>query len=315
MKPLKNLLWVLLAIGTLFYNADTASAQSNRKLYIAMADLSPAIKSCMSQNGITAIPVIYSKEVDPDNQMKVNEQSFTNAVQQKIPDASYSGYAAVDWEGKILTNLIFSPVNTSQYQDALSEYLKLLNLAKQLRPNAKWGLFPIPYPPPADKSKLKFINPVTDLLKACDVFFPQLYVSFNDRSDSGRRSNPEKDQWVVDNIQSILATAKALNKPVLPFIWHRFYGTGSEFKGNNLKLIPLDEFNTYIDKIMSIDYQGKKVDGLVWWGNDSYFFKAKSQAMTDEFNNNHRGGNFANYHDSLLTKYISKINKTVKSKN
>jgi len=315
MKPLKNLTWVLLIMGSVICSADLAHAQStNRKLYIAMSDVTPAIKSCMADNNITAIPVIYSKEVDPDNQLKVNEQSFTNVVQQKIPDASYAGYAAIDWEGKILLNLIFSPVNTSQYQDALGEYTKLIRLAKQLRPNAKWGFFPIPYPPPADKANLKNVNPVTSLLKECDVFYPQLYVSYNERTDSGSRSDSEKGQWVTDNVQSILATAKSLNKPVMPFIWHRFYGGGSEYKGNNLKLIPLNDFNTYVQKILSINYQGKKVDGLVWWGNDSYFYNTKSQVMVNEFNS-HRSGNFGHYHDSLLTKYITKINGTVKSGN
>src|ERR1700761_3336017 len=142
------------------FKSDGQSISQNSKVYVAMPDIGPSVTEFMLQNKFKIIQVFYTREIDPNESMILNVDAFTNAINKKIPDASASGYAAIDWEGKILTSLIFSPVNSSEYNNALKEYIKVLQLGKQLRPNIKWGFFPLPYPMPLNKNDIGKINTV-----------------------------------------------------------------------------------------------------------------------------------------------------------
>ena len=181
-----------------------------------------------------------------------------------------------------------------------------IRLAKKLRPNVKWGFFGIPFQP--FKNDKRQSNVDIPLLSECDAFFPQLYFDYNPGNGNGRRSRSEKQDWLDFNLKNILAMASKMNKPVLGFIWHRYYSPG--FKNNALKLIPLDEFNEYVKETMAYSNNGKSVDGLIMWGNDTYFYTTKSQPLVDEFKAT-GGSDFKAYHDTLVYRYANKINATI----
>ncbi len=299
---LSVLIFLLNIISQLTYS------QSANKLYMAMPDAGPTTKDFIKQNNIPNVPVLSSKDMSPTGEPKLDVQNFTNAIIKHIPDANATGYAVIDWEGKISSDLIFSAQSSDEYQNALAEYSKAIKLAKQLRPNMKWGFFGIPFQP--FKNDTRKVNIEIPLLDLCDAFYPQLYFDYNANKPNGHRSKSEKDAWISFNLSNVLAIAQKMNKPVLGFIWHRYYGPAAQ----NLRLIPLNEFDAYIKEVLAANYNGKSVDGVIWWGPDTYYYTIKSQALVDELNSSGTQ-NFEAYHDALIYKYIQQAYKVANSLN
>ena len=302
--PLKLTASILLLCCNLF----SATAQT-AQLYVSMSDLGPKTKSFMQQNNVKELPVIYTKMVDPDNSLTVNEQALSAAINKYIPDSNASGYACIDWENKLSAALQLANQNSPEFKNAQNEFIKALKIAKRLRPKILWGFFGVPFQPLDPKDSRK-VNPDIPLAKMVDVYFPQLYFDYNQDRSGGLRSNTEKDLWVKYNLASVLKVADKYNKPVLGFIWHRFYSAG--FKQNSLQLIPDYELDGYVKSILKLSYNGRHVVGLTMWGNDTYFFGSKDQGqpLQDEFNSTGRS-DFSSYHDDLITKYLTRINNTM----
>lgn len=294
----------------LFFVNIGAFAQSTKvKLFIGMNDLGPATNSFIAANNIPNVPIFNAKDIDPGNVLKLDEQAFTNAIEKRIPNTSVYGYAVIDWEGKIEVPLEFGDANSPEYQSSLAEFTKTIELAKKLRPKMKWGFFGMPFPP-LDKRDTRTNNIVTPLLQLSDVFYPQFYVPYNmKQAQTGSRSIAEKDQFVSDNLLQALTLAQQMNKPVIVFVWHRFYSAG--FKQNSLQLIPLNEFDEYMKEILALNYKGKKVEGLILWGADTYYYSVKSKPVVDEFDGS-KSKDFKSYHDSLIYKYMKRLNQTAK---
>jgi hypothetical protein len=290
----------------LIFNINGAFAQSEVNLYISMPDLESKTKSLMQEDNISSVPVIYTKMIDPNGALKLDSQSFTSAINQYIPNANSVGNAVIDWESKLSVDLELQPQNSTAFQYAEAEFTKAITLAKKLRPNMKWGFFGVPWQP-LEKRDTRRVNSDIPLLKLCDVFYPQLYVPYNTERNDGRRTKSEKDDWISHYLLGTLKIAKAMNKPVIAFIWHRYYG-----RDNSLKLMPLDEFTDYIKEIIALSYQRKKVDGLVMWGNDHYYYTIKSPALVSEFDSS-GVSNYTDYHDELMRKYLQEAYKTVRS--
>jgi hypothetical protein len=284
-------------------NIFYASAQSSNKLYMCMPDVGPRTKQLMKQNNVQDVPIFGMTG------MTLDAQKFSSAITKSIPDANYDGYAVIDWEGKAGTALEMESQDSPAYKDALSEFTKAIKLAKQMRPKAKWGFWGLPFQPLDKMGQRKDVNSDVPLLKLCDVLYPMLYVPYNmdQSSNGGRRAKADKDAMISENLKGVFTLNRRLYKKIMVFIWYRYYTPG--FKDNSYKLIPLDEFSEYAKEIMGYNYQGKKVDGLIWWGPDAYFYYAKIPQVVDEFNASKRKS-FPDYRDSLMYKYMSEILKT-----
>jgi hypothetical protein len=294
----------------LILSTQFAYSQSANKLYMAMPDIGPTTKDFIKTNNIPTVPVLSSKDMSPTGEPKLDVETFTKAIISHIPDSNATGYAVIDWEGKISVNLIFSAQSSDEYQNALAEYTKAIKLAKQLRPHMTWGFFGIPFQP--FKNDKRPVNIEIPLLDLCDAFYPQLYFDYNADKPNGHRSKSEKDAWISFNLSNVLAIAQKMgNKPVLGFVWHRYYGGPA---AQNLRLIPLNEFDDYIKEVLASNYNGKSVDGVIWWGVDSYYYSIKTPTIVDELNSSGTQ-NFEAYHDALIYKYIQQVYKVTNSAN
>ncbi|ASU35131.1 hypothetical protein MuYL_3246 [Mucilaginibacter xinganensis] len=181
-------------------------------------------------------------------------------------------------------------------------------MAKTLRPNVKWGYYAVPFSRYYNRSKLgDDLSKIEPLLKECDVFFPSFYQNYKDGS-IGRDDN---EKFAFENLNAILPVAQRMHKPVLPFVWYRYHVSNRNI---GLQLIPSDEFEKYLNSILSVNYNGKKVSGLVCWSVDSYYFKKKSKPLLDEMSVT-GGQDFDSYHDALVTKYTSGMLRLMKRKN
>jgi len=186
--------------------------------------------------------------------------------------------------------------------------MMVLKMAKALRPNVKWGFYAIPFTTYYKRETIKNnIAKIEQLLLQCDVFFPSLYTPYKE----GTISKGDNEAFATDNVLAALVAAKRMNKPVLPFVWHRYHVSN---KAIGLQLIPNDEFKRYLNTILSVNYNGYKVAGLVWWGSDTYFYNIKSKALVNEMSTSGHP-DFATYRDNLIVNYGKEMLKTIKNSN
>jgi hypothetical protein len=290
------IVFFLLSAGSLY--AQTGKQQ----LYISMGDLGPSAKAFLKTNGVENV---FTFNVVGNSIEKIDIAKITEAIKSKFPGASDGGIGSLDWEGAALNALYLSPAESPEFKSSLESFLILLKRVKALRPNVKWGFYDIPFATYYKRETLKNnIAKIEPLLLQCDVFFPTLYTPYKE----GSISKGDNEAFATDNILAALMEAKRLNKPVLPFVWHRYHVSN---KAIGLQLIPIDEFKRYLNTILSVNYQGYKVAGLVWWGSDTYYYNIKSKALVEEMRGNNQT-NFAGYDDNLITNYGKEILKTIK---
>jgi hypothetical protein len=71
-------------------------------------------------------------------------------------------------------------------------------------------------------------------------------------------------EYVEENIQEALAMGIRIDKPVYPFIWHRYHSTEGKIPNG---LIKPNEFKEHVKAVIKTEVDGKRVEGVVWWGS------------------------------------------------
>jgi hypothetical protein len=288
------------------FNAGLLFAQTGKQqLYISMGDLGPTSKSFLSAAGVKNV---FTIGIEGNSFDQLNIQKITAAVKSRYPADSDSGLCALDWEGSELDILKSSPSESPEFKSALNSYIMLLKMVKSLRPNVKWGYYSVPFTTYYKRENLKNTNDkIEPLLAKCDAFFPSTYIYYKE----GTVSKGDNEAYAKDNVLTALMLAKNMNKPVYPFVWHRYHVSN---KTIGLQLIPIDDFTKYINTILSVSYNGYKVAGVVWWGSDTYYYNVKSKALVEEMSKTNQP-DFASYRDDLIIKYGKEILKTVSDNN
>jgi hypothetical protein len=310
MKSIRFFLLICVAVAINILNVFPGYGQqtgSSQRLYLSMPDAEQSVNQFAKNQHIETVQVFYENSLDPFHKLKLDERVFSAAIRKNIPDSLSGGYGVIDWEGEIGSRLMLKPSVTEEYKNALAEFTKAIILAKKMRPNVKWGFFSIPYPP-LDKRDTRKVNEVVPLLKLSDVLFPSLYVSYTTNLSAGDLTPKyQKDEVIASHLANSLNWGRQLKKPVLVFMWHRYYSAG--FRQNSLQLIPLNEFESYVKAVLSYSVQGAKVNGVILWGNDTYYYKAKYDALNNEFSKSGYG-NFKDYHEHIVTAYLQKLLKS-----
>ncbi|HJP63933.1 MAG TPA: hypothetical protein VJ844_10840 [Mucilaginibacter sp.] len=267
----------------------------NIPVYICMSDISPDVKQKLQQMGYSFVTLfdMYTPTLD--------EAAFRARINKVFPDSSATGIGVLDWEGPAFSRIRTGDPNSQDYKDALTLYTKAILIAKSMRPNMKWGYYALPFINRQNNYK-SWNTAIAPLLQQCDVFMPSLYQYYPASSKTG----DSESSYIKQNLAECLRLATQYNKMVIPFIWHRLYPDNKE-KG--LALVSLSDFDNRVKNIANTTYQGKRVDGLVWWGSDTYYFKQGNANMNREMSP--RVVNFKNYHDSLILKYGNGIKKTL----
>ena len=273
------------------------------KLLLAIDDYGNKAKNFLHKVGNKDVKLILGEFIYPDkpllnNEAKVNREVLSRYINKSFPDKNQSGIGVLDWEGRSLDLLITLPSTDSVYQSVLIEFLFALKLAKTLRPKVSWGFFGIPFKQGNFKTRKGWEegnNKIAPLLKSVDVFCPNLY-GYNP-SDLGNKE---------DVLVSIKLGLK-FGKKVYPFIWHRY--NGGDQVNYTLKLIPKLNFVNYAKETFTQKYHNKKVDGIIWWAKDTYFYESKVEMLLNEKPPNEK---FIDYYDSLLIDYTKTLTKSIK---
>ena len=276
--------------------AQGQNRQKHFSFFVCMNGIDIQGQNYLNNNHIQQVAFFNGNDLDPGNTMSLNEEALKKALIKSYPDSLASGYAILDWEGDILSNLT-KDSSSAEFKRSFKEFSRAIQVAKTLRPNIKFGFYFLPFTTYWNR-KGQWQQPnqqIRALLLQCDVLFPSLYVFYKE----GSTAPGDNEAYATENINQILKLAKELNKPVLPFIWHRYHDSNRTI---GLQLIPQNDFRSFINALLSANYKGKSIDGLVWWGADNYYYRVKSDALVTEVKAS-KSPDFNSYMDSLLAKY------------
>lgn len=216
--------------------------------------------------------------IDPDKEFIVDEVHFRKYIRKHIPDKNAEGYGAFDWETplKILKK---DAIESESFKSLEHEFIKAYQIAKEERPNIKWGYYALPFREYWNRGEVwKNRNKkLAKILATTDVIYPSVYDFYQDSAPlAGRKMD---SLYVNDNIQEALKFGKQLNKPVIPFFWHRWHAKPER---GGMQRIPWKEFGPHIKAALDAKVGNEHIFGLVWWGADDYFHSRKSKAIVEE---------------------------------
>lgn len=187
-----------------------------------------------------------------------------------FPNKNSTGYCYIDLESPYIDALINEETTSKKFKESLNYYIKIINESKKIRPNVRWGYYGIPLTTywDIDKGFYQKQNRLKPLFDVCDIFFPSMYFFY---SDNGPEWTSMNEKFVRKNTQELIMLAKKYKKPVFPFVMERYHPSNPHNLG--MKKIPEPEFLKYLKIILNESVGGNKVDGIVWWNADKYYFQ------------------------------------------
>lgn len=196
------------------------------------------------------ITVIYENQVLGSFE-NYNRPPEENQVKQRLQKYAGQPRVVLDIESWSISHNQKIDPNAAKHA---SWYLAVLHWAREVLPGTDIGYFGLPLSPwftiknPAAfardyQAMLELLMPV---LRESDTLYPEFYIYYND---------PEN---LINTMSRQIKLARDLDKPVLPFLWHR--GPGSIFKN---QLIPRSLLQ------QQCEFVKRYADGWVWWSISS----------------------------------------------
>jgi hypothetical protein len=308
LKSMKKSFALVLICNLLFVGFYPANAQNKLKLdqsqpalYLCVSGgVSNQVGNFLRSNNIGTIALINGSSISSGKRLNMNEQVFGDAVSKAFPDPLMKGIGVLDWEGVEIATFKNKDANDPDFTDALNRLIHVLDVAQRLRPNVSWGYYGLPLREFWNRNNnwKGISDKILPLLRKQDVLFPSLYFPYDTRSLRGSVAAVSSN-YTKDNVHQALALGLKLNKPVMPFVWHRY---------PNLKQVPVDIFKSQAREILSENVGGKMVAGIIWWNEDNYDFRQKNNALTNEVN---PAQDYHMYYDSLIVNRSQELLKVI----
>ena len=235
------------------------------ELYHCMVDLKGPQHGIMKKYGIQEAKLIDSRYFDPQKTGKIDSAFFVRSLKEIFPSPNATGMGLLDLEDDNFAAMCMRPYAKVSFRTGLDEFIKLIRIAKWMRPQVRWSIYNIPYTSywekdDAWKGQGERLKELFDLV---DVLTPAMYDFYPDTT----KHNIDKI-YIDDNMQLSLRLGEKLGKPVMPYIWQRWH-EGNPREG--LLLIDEDEFKGHIRQIMKNKYGKISVAGLIWFDAQSFF--------------------------------------------
>lgn len=243
--------------------------QAQPRLFMTKALLEPAVHYEIDRMGFGTAKIFYTHDFDVKDNGEIDSAYFRKRIRELVPEKNFSGPAVLDWEGKAYEVFRTEKPGSPLFEEYLKKYLGLLAYAKTLIPTAQWGYYGFPlttYWWKTDtlwKARNKALMP---LLQASDMLFPYLYDFYQD----GSLAWLDEEGYITTNTEESLRLGAAVNRPVVPFIWHRYHDATEKI---GLMQIPEKEFRNHIKLMMKTKHLTNSIYGLVWWQEEMYFTK------------------------------------------
>jgi hypothetical protein len=270
------------------------------RLYFCMNDLGPVTIALSKQYGVLNSKLVGIQYTTDSSTMSFQEDTgkLFKLIRMLFPNKEDKGIGILDLEGTPREVLKYSSEKDTAYINAYNLFYRILATVKSYRPNVYWGYYALPFTLywNRDQNWKNTCFKILPLLKQCDILFPSQYCFYPESF----LSNAEHD-YVSDNISFALQLGQELNRPVMPFVWHRYHPSNKKVA---FQLIPIEDFKKQIEYILNVKYENRKVQGIIWWGSDIYYFNNRTPALLTEAKNKKT---FESYHDSLIVEYENQI--------
>jgi hypothetical protein len=281
------------------------AAQPAFQLYTTAlpADLGPAGKQYMSKGQYKRIPIIYHSDIDPNNTGQIDYALLGKAIQQKIPNSNETGICILDWEGPQFEFLKHGVIAQDSMAAIVRKFKDMLFYARQLRPKARWGIYDMPvttYWVGRDTSWATRKQLLMPLLQKVDVLCPSIYDFFQ----TGSYDWMDDPAYFSTMVQRSLQLGSQLQKPVLPFIWHRYHDATEKV---GLLCVNEQEFTSQLRQMLNVSQNGRYLDGLIWWHEDGYYYTSGDQRIMREAQDKTKN----QYLDAVIPRYAKLIEQTV----
>lgn len=269
-----------------------------QRLFYCMSNSAPQFGEVLKRAGLRNCIYFSGRDIDPEQTGTLNKAALKVSVDRLVPDTAFAGILVLDWEDSLYNRLKFGGnIDDKGFDAAVDEFIRVLRYAKTLRPRAQWAYWDIPmsiFWVDVDTLWRRRIDRISPLLKEVDILMPHLYDYF----PTGVRSGREDTAYIVQILTKTLEMAVKFQKPVLPFIWHRYSDAIPE---TGLKKMDEKEFLQQLRLMRSVTYKRKKINGVIWWQEDLYFLNISAPNITKEMEGIERD----KYRDDVLLKYWS----------
>jgi len=234
------------------------------KLYNGLTYLSPSAKSFFHAENFTRALLVAQHHVEGEEKGTVDRVRLTQFVERYIPYPKDDVLVVIDWEGPIMDALELGNLgDNTALKSTASTYLEAYSIVKELRPKAIVGFyrFPVRQYHGRNEAWLARNRSLDALFSQFDALFPSVYDFYVSKGNYKRRDV----EYVEENIQEALAMGIRIDKPVYPFIWHRYHSTEGKIPNG---LIKPNEFKEHVKAVIKTEVDGKRVEWVVWWGSD-----------------------------------------------
>lgn len=228
------------------------------KVYIFSGRYSEGVRKYLEAHNYPRVRMIPQMMIDANNDLIIEKDSVRKQVAFLFPEKNDTGLCTIDWEGKAFKGLI-KEANTKDFQLAEARFLELISMIRELRPRIRVGIYALPFRVfHTSQLKRNAGNKLDRILSKCDFIAPSLYIMYPDQQ-IGESRNIE---YLKQNLDISFEYAQRLNKPVIPFVWYKVH-PGNKLFGNNI--VSRQEMENYLTFISRYRYQGKGVEGVIWW--------------------------------------------------
>lgn len=300
MRYISLLILIYLVAGTIqgLFAQKALLKEGRPGIYLCMGDVTSTVSSFRKTNDIGAVKLIGGGDISSGNILVINRGTLGRAIRSAFPDSLMQGIGVLDWEGKELGILRRQSADDPQFKDAMQKMLSVLSFAQQMRPNVSWGFYGLPVREfwKRNNDWKESGNRLLPLLQKQDALFPSVYLLYNSKVVNSILSRG----YTKDNVGQALAIGAQVNKPVLPFVYHRY---------PDFSLVPLDVFRQQAEDILSTDVNGKRVSGIIWWGADNYYYKTNNKVLAREVGNTQQAGM---HFEELVRQYSGELIKATK---
>ncbi|HLT88282.1 MAG TPA: hypothetical protein VKZ57_11875 [Sphingobacterium sp.] len=254
------------------------SQQGKVEYYVAMKKLAKWEQEFFEKRKFNEAVVIYQVNFDPSDEGTLDENKLRTAIRREIPDNSNFKLGILDWEGKTIRKLSVLSSKSQEFKKLQANFIRAIKIAKEERPNLKWSFYDIPMRRYFSKNQAwnRESQKLLPILKECDFISPSLYMIYPKALE---KSNGV-DGYIDYNLSLCFDMAKKINKPVIPFVWHR---TIDHDKKTGYGLISQGDFKVYIEDITRQRSNGNRVSGVIWWNSKTLHSNLKFREQIRSF--------------------------------
>jgi hypothetical protein len=245
------------------------------KLYRSLGGEPETVRNTFKADGLNRVVLINQRNIDNLIPWTLDNEVLKNFVNTRIKNPKDNALIVLDWEGEVMDAVIGGRTKNPVLYDRVAKLMiAAYQTVKTMRPRATIGYYGYPirnYHSRNEKWRAKNEG-LDELFSNFDALFPSLYDFYHDDESATRKARDIG--YVNDNTTEAIRMGDCINKPVYPFIWHRYHPSN---KKRGWQPIPVDEFREHLKSMLSATVNDHRVDGLVWWGSDWSQFAARNK--------------------------------------